>query len=56
MGDKVYMDEKAQNLNQALLAAMDTYAGRTCFRVKRGRRYYDVSYRRFQKLTFRLVN
>jgi long-chain acyl-CoA synthetase len=56
MGDKVYMDEKAQNLNQALLAAMDTYAGRTCFRVKRGRRYYDVSYRRFQKLAFRLVN
>ncbi len=50
------MNEQIQNLNQALLAAMDTYAERTCFRVKRGSRYQDVSYRRFQKLTFRLAS
>jgi long-chain acyl-CoA synthetase len=56
MVEKVYMDEKAQNLNQALLAAMDTFAERTCFRGKRGRRYFNVSYRRFQKLAFRLVS
>jgi len=50
------MNEQAQNLNQALLAAMDTYGRRTCFQVKRGRRYQDISYRRFQTLALRLAS
>jgi long-chain acyl-CoA synthetase len=50
------MNRQIQNLNQALLAAMDTYAERTCFRVKRGGRHQDISYRQFQRLTFRLAS
>ena len=50
------MSEQLQNLNQALLTAMDDYAERTCFQIKRGSRYQDISYRRFQSLTFRLVS
>ena len=50
------MDEKASNLNQALLSAMDTYAGRTCFQVKQDGRYHNISYARFRTLTFRLVD
>jgi long-chain acyl-CoA synthetase len=49
------MNERATNLNQALLAAMDDHSARTCFRVKRGGRYYDITYRRFQALAFRLA-
>jgi long-chain acyl-CoA synthetase len=49
------MDEQAKNLNQALLAAMDTYAGRTCLQVKQSRRYQNISYRRFQALAFRMA-
>ncbi len=45
-----------QNLNQAILAAMTTYAGQTCFQVKRGTRYQDISYRQFEILTFRLAS
>lgn len=36
--------------------AMDTYAERTCFWVKRGRRYQRISYQRFQRLAFRLTS
>ncbi len=50
------MYEQAQNLNQVLLGAMDAYTGRTCFQIRRGRRYQEVSYRRFQALLFRLTN
>ncbi|GIK41009.1 MAG: hypothetical protein BroJett011_48420 [Chloroflexota bacterium] len=49
------MDEQAKNLNQVLLAAIDTYAERTCFQVKRDKGYQNISYRRFQALTFRLA-
>jgi long-chain acyl-CoA synthetase len=49
------MDEQAKNLNQVLLAAMDNYAERTCFQVKRGTGYQSISYRRFQALTYRMV-
>jgi long-chain acyl-CoA synthetase len=49
------MDEQAKNLNQVLLAAMATYAGRTCFQVKQNKGYQNISYRRFQALTFRLA-
>jgi long-chain acyl-CoA synthetase len=50
------MYERATNLNQVLLGAMDAYAHRTCFRVKRGRLYHDISYRQFQRLVFRIVS
>lgn len=50
------MYEEANNLNQALLAAMTAYAGRTCFQVKQGRRYQNISYHRFQVLAFRLAS
>jgi long-chain acyl-CoA synthetase len=50
------MSERVQNLNQALLAAMDTYAERTCFQIKQGRRYRGISYRQFQTLTLRLAS
>jgi long-chain acyl-CoA synthetase len=49
-------NEQAKNLNQVLLAAMDAYAGQTCFQIKRGKRYRNISYRRFQTLTFRLTS
>jgi long-chain acyl-CoA synthetase len=48
--------ENATNLNQALLAAMDDHAGQTCFRVKRGGRYWDITYGRFRGLALRLAS
>ena len=48
--------EQVKSLNQALLAAMDNYADKTCFYIRRGKRYRAISYQRFQMLTFRLVN
>jgi long-chain acyl-CoA synthetase len=48
------MTDQVQTLSQALLAAMDDHIDRTCFRVKRGQRYRDVSYRRFRTLVYRL--
>jgi long-chain acyl-CoA synthetase len=50
------MKEPATNLNQALLAAMDDYAGKTCFRVKRSGRYRDITYGRFRGLALRLAS
>jgi long-chain acyl-CoA synthetase len=50
------MEERYENLNQALLAAMDTHADETCFQIKRGSHYRDVSYRRFRTLTYRLTS
>lgn len=49
------MNEQAKNLNQVLLAAMDTYAERICFQVKRGKGYRHISYQRFQEMTFRMA-
>ena len=49
------MDEHVQNLNQVFLSVMDAYAGRTCFRIKQGRRYQNISYHRFQQLTLRMA-
>ncbi len=49
------MDEHVRNLNQVLLSVMDTYAGRTCFRIKQGRRYNNISYHRFQHFTLRMT-
>jgi long-chain acyl-CoA synthetase len=48
------MSDQVQTLSQALLAAMDDHVDRTCFRVKRGQRYRDISYRRFRTLVYRL--
>ena len=50
------MSKPVQSLSQALLAAMDAYAHQPCFRIKRGRRFQDVSYRRFRTLTLRLAS
>ncbi len=50
------MKEQAKNINQALVAAMQNHAARTCFQIKRGRHYQNISYRRFQVLTFRLAS
>lgn len=50
------MDQEIKNLNQALLRAMETYARRTCFWVKRGTRFQGTSYQHFRTLTFRLAH
>ncbi len=52
---KNLMNEQIKNLNQAILAAMDTYAQKTCFKVKRGEHYHNISYQRFQTLTLCMV-
>lgn len=49
-------DKHIINLNQAFLQAMDTYANKTCFFVKRGNRFQIITYRHFQKHTFRLAH
>ncbi len=50
------MDEQSQTLNQAILTAIATYGERTCFWVKQGDHYRDISYHRFRILTFRMAN
>ncbi len=49
------MNEQTKNLNQALLAAMETYAEQTCFQAKQRGYYNNISYQQFQTLTFRMV-
>jgi long-chain acyl-CoA synthetase len=49
------MDARVQNLNQALLTVMDTFAGRICFRIRHGRRYQNVSYHLFQQRVFQMA-
>jgi long-subunit acyl-CoA synthetase (AMP-forming) len=49
------MDEHAQNMNQLLLAVMEKYAGLTCFQIKQGRRYQNITYYRFNQLVLRLT-
>jgi long-chain acyl-CoA synthetase len=49
------MNEQFHNLNQLLLTAMDSYADRVCFQVRRGKRFQSISYRRFQRYAFRLA-
>jgi long-chain acyl-CoA synthetase len=49
------MKTPLKTLNQAILAAMETYAERTCFKIKQGERYQSISYRQFEGLTFRMV-
>jgi long-chain acyl-CoA synthetase len=48
-------DESVKNLNQVLLSVMDSYAGRTCFQIRQGRRYQHISYHRFQRYALRLA-
>ncbi|MCB0163568.1 MAG: AMP-binding protein [Anaerolineae bacterium] len=50
------MNDRFDNLNQALLAAMDDYAERTCFHVSRGKRFQAITYERFRRYTFRLTH
>lgn len=38
------------------MSAMDTFDLQPCFRAKRGRRYQDISYRRFRTLALRLAD
>ena len=50
------MNDRFDNLNQALLAAVDDYAERTCFHVSRGKRFQAITYERFRRYTFRLTH
>lgn len=50
------MNDHFDNLNQALLAAMDDYAERICFHVGRGKRFQAITYERFRRYTFRLTH
>ena len=49
------MSQQEQTLNQQLLSVMDSYAGRTCFKVKQGRRYQNISYHRCQHMVFKMA-
>jgi long-chain acyl-CoA synthetase len=49
------MDRPAANLNQALLAAMDTYAGQVCFWTRGAGQFKATSYSDFQTQAFRLA-
>jgi long-chain acyl-CoA synthetase len=50
------MTEEPQTLNQQLLAAMDRFAGQSCFQIKKDLVYESVSYRHFHTLVFRLAH
>jgi long-chain acyl-CoA synthetase len=50
------MSKQTENLNQALLAAMDRYAGRTCFWMKRAGQFEATTYSDFQSRAFRLAS
>ena len=50
------MNKQASNFNEAILQAMNSYARQPCFKVKRGARYHDISYWRFQILTLHMVH
>ncbi|MDM8519586.1 AMP-binding protein [Anaerolineales bacterium HSG6] len=43
-------------INQLLLEALERYQQQPCFKIKRAGLYYNVSYKQFQTLTFRMVN
>jgi long-chain acyl-CoA synthetase len=49
------IDENIQNLNQAILAAMDAHAEESCFKIKEGERFQNISYQNFEALTFNTV-
>jgi long-chain acyl-CoA synthetase len=49
------IDENTQNLNQAILAAMDAHAEKSCFRIKEGERFQNISYQNFEALTFHTI-
>jgi long-chain acyl-CoA synthetase len=50
------MTDQATTLNQALLTAMDQYAHRICFWIKRDNNYRGTSYRYFRTITVRLAH
>ncbi|MCB0192130.1 MAG: AMP-binding protein [Anaerolineae bacterium] len=50
------MNEQFENLNQALLSAMDTFADKVCFHVNRGKRYQAITYERFRRYALRLAH
>ncbi len=49
------MNKQTHSFNQALLNAMENYATQTCFQIKRGHRYQNVTYRRFQTMALSLA-
>ncbi len=49
------MKEPVKTLNRVLLTTMKTYADKTCFKIKQGERYRNISYRQFDGMTFRMV-
>ena len=50
------MIKQANSLNEAILEAMNAFARRSCFKLKRGTRYQDISYWRFQILLLNMTN
>jgi long-chain acyl-CoA synthetase len=55
MKEKEKEKAKQEGINQALLHAMDKFAGRVCLKVKLNGRYQDVYYGQFRKLAFSLI-
>ena len=49
------MYDQAQTINQAILVALESYAQKPCFKIKKRGHYRDTSYTEFQGMTFRLV-
>ena len=49
------MSKQPQNLNQAILEVMDTYAEHACFRIKQGAHYQDVTYQQLRVSSLRLA-
>jgi long-chain acyl-CoA synthetase len=49
------MSQTIRSFNEALLSALEMYAHQTCLKIKLDGRYQDISYRRLQRLTWRMV-
>ncbi len=49
------IDAQLNNFNQAILTALDTYAGQTCLKIKQRGHFRDISYAKLRTLTFRMV-
>ncbi len=50
------MEDHPKNVNEAILWAMNNHPRQTCFKIKRGARYQNISYWRFQILTLHLTH
>ncbi len=50
------MYNEVSSINEAILKALNDYARQSCFKIKRGARYQDISYWRFQNQTLHLAH